>query len=323
MTILTKISLFLYKKHLDIYTDMKINNKGHNPMQNKKEHDTLATRLSQILTMFNDGKRLSVEDLAVEFCVAERTIQRDFKRLSYLPIKKENGYYTLESYCLGKLSFKDIKQFATFSGVRELYPELSDALIVDTLNERTNQTMEVYGHKYENLSDRVDDFNAIASAVIVCAKIRFLYKDNVRVVNPYKLNNINGIWYLVGVEDGVLKNFSFSSIVDLNVMEDKFKQDEEIVKNLKEHQGVWFTQNHIEVRLEIDASVGKYFLRRDLLPNQKVLEQSEEGLTISTQVAYEDEILKIVRYWIPHLKIISPLYLQEKLEKSLKNYLNF
>ncbi len=80
-------------------------------MQNKKEHDTLATRLSQILTMFNDGKRLSVEELAVEFCVAERTIQRDFKRLSYLPIKKENGYYTLESYCLDKLSFKDYKAY--------------------------------------------------------------------------------------------------------------------------------------------------------------------------------------------------------------------
>ena len=295
--------------------------KAYGRMPNKKEHDTLATRLSQILTMFNDGKRLSVEVLAKEFSVTERTIQRDLNRLSYLPIKKHDGYYTLEAYCLGKLSFKDIKQFATFSGVRELYPELSDALIVDTLNERTNKAMEVHGHTYENLSDRVDDFNAIASAIITFVQIQFLYKDKVRVVNPYKLNNINGIWYLVGVEDGVLKNFSFSSIANLVVMDENFKQDEEIVKILEEQQGVWSTQNRLEVVLEVDASVAPYFLRRDLLPNQNILENTVRGLVVSTEVAYEEEILKVVRYWIPHITIRSPMYLQEKLEKSLKNYL--
>jgi len=286
-----------------------------------KEYDTLATRLSQMLIMFNDGKRLSVEDLSVEFGVSKRTVQRDFDRLSYLPMKKANGYYTLEEYCLGKLSFKDIKQFATFSGIQELYPELSDALIVDTLNVRTSKTMEVHGHSYENLSDRVDDFNAMASAIITLEQIRFTYKDKIRVVHPYKLNNTNGIWYLVGVEEGVLKNFSFSSISSLFVTDEKFIQDDEIVKNLESHQGVWFTQNHIEVVLEVDASVSKYFLRRDLLPNQKTLDHSPDGLVLSTQVAYDEEILKIVRYWIPHIKIISPSYLQEKLEKSLQNYL--
>jgi len=291
-------------------------------MPNKKEHDTLATRLSQILTMFNDGKPLSVEALAKEFCVTERTIQRDFQRLSYLPITKKDGYYTLESYCLGKLSFKDIKQFATFSGIKELYPELSDALIVDTLNERTNKTMEVYGHKYENLSDKVDDFNAIASSIITFTQIQFNYKDKARTVNPYKLNNINGIWYLVGVEDGVLKNFSFSNIVNLTVREEKFKEDKEIVKILEEHQGVWSTQNCLEIVLEVDTTVSEYFLRRDLLPYQNIVEHTEEYLVVSTQVAYEEEILKVVRYWIPHITIRSPKYLQEKLEKSLQNYLN-
>ena len=40
-------------------------------MPDKKEYDTLATRLSQMLIMFNDGKRLSVEDLSVEFGVSK------------------------------------------------------------------------------------------------------------------------------------------------------------------------------------------------------------------------------------------------------------
>jgi predicted DNA-binding transcriptional regulator YafY len=291
-------------------------------MPNKKEHDTLAIRLAQILTMFNDGRRFTLNELAEEFNVDKRTIQRDFNRLSCLPIEKKDGYYYLEAYALGKLSFKDIKQFATFSGIRELYPELSDALIVDVLNVRTNKTLEVSGHTYENLSAMVDDFNNIAAAIVNHTHIQFNYKDKPRTVQPYKLINTNGIWYLVGVEEGILKNFSFSSVTDLLVLEEDFKEDEEIIKNLEEHQGVWFTQNHIEVVLDIDASVSKYFLRRDLLPCQKILENTEEGLTLSAKVAYEEEILQVVRYWIPHIKITSPLYLQEKLEKSLKNYLN-
>ena len=171
-------------------------------MPNKKEHDTLAIRLAQILTMFNDGRRFTLKELAKESSVSERTIQRDFERLSSLPIEKENGYYYLKEYVLGKLSFKDIKQFATFSGIRELYPDLSDDLIVDVLNMRTNKTLEVNGHKYENLSSMVANFNNIAAAIVKHDNIQFRYKDKPRTVQPYKLINTNGIWYLVGVEEG-------------------------------------------------------------------------------------------------------------------------
>ena len=64
-----------------------------------------------------------------------------------------------------------------------------------------------------------------------------------------------------------------------------------------------------------------YFLRKDILPNMKILEQKENSFTISTKVSYDDEILKVVKYWIPYVKIISPLYLQEKFANILKNYL--
>ena len=55
-----------------------------------KEYDKLSTRLSQILIKFNNGDRVTIEDLAEEFGVSKRTIERDFVRFSYLPIIKEN-----------------------------------------------------------------------------------------------------------------------------------------------------------------------------------------------------------------------------------------
>ena len=73
-------------------------------------HDKIATRLACILTKLNNGESFTVNELAKEFEVKTRTIQRDLKeRLIYLPIVKKNKYYSMESYALGKLNFEDIK----------------------------------------------------------------------------------------------------------------------------------------------------------------------------------------------------------------------
>lgn len=65
----------------------------------------------------NNGERFTAEELAEEFNVNVRTIQRDLKdRLFYIPLKNEQNYYFLPSHALGKLSYKDIQNFAHLSG---------------------------------------------------------------------------------------------------------------------------------------------------------------------------------------------------------------
>jgi len=46
-------------------------------MKKSKTHDTLATRLSLILTKFNNGERLTIDELVTEFGVTKRRIQHD------------------------------------------------------------------------------------------------------------------------------------------------------------------------------------------------------------------------------------------------------
>jgi predicted DNA-binding transcriptional regulator YafY len=63
------------------------------------------------LTKLNSGESVTIEGLSKEFNVSNRTIQRDLnERFSYLPITKENKYYHLEPYALGKLNFEDKKE---------------------------------------------------------------------------------------------------------------------------------------------------------------------------------------------------------------------
>ncbi|MEA1954296.1 MAG: WYL domain-containing protein [Campylobacterota bacterium] len=286
-------------------------------------HDKIGTRLGLILTRFNSGESFTVSELAEEFSVSEKTIQRDLnQRLSYFPIQKKAGRYCLEKYYLGKLNFNDIKNFATFSGLKALYPSLDNSFIVDVLNSKINPSMHIKGHQYEDLSHKLDDFTMVASAIVTKKQLHFSYKEKQRVVNPYRLLNTNGVWYLAATENDVLKAFSFSKISELKHSKNAFRMKKKIVENIEDDNGTWFTQKPIEVTLEVDVSVAEYFLRRELLPHQKVLESTEEKLTLFTKVAYEEEILKVVRYWIPHITITAPAYLQKNLEAGLEKYLS-
>ncbi|MFA5427659.1 MAG: WYL domain-containing protein [Sulfurimonas sp.] len=289
-----------------------------------KNHDKIATRLAQILNKLNSGERFSVEELVEEFSVTSRTIQRDLnERLSYLPLKKENNLYYLEEYYLGKLNFNDIKNFAALSGVRDLFPSLKEDFLKNILDATINQAYLIKGHNYEDVSSDTETFLRIEIAIVNHTIVEFVYNDKPRTVKPYKLVNTKGIWYLAGVEDDKLKTFSFkkiSKVVDTDV---EFKIENEILESIKNSDNSWFSSEPIEVVIKVDAEVSGYFTRRKILPNQTIVKElAEGGLLVSAKVAFDEEILKLVRYWIPHVKIISPTYLQEKLEESLKKYLN-
>ena len=288
-----------------------------------KNHDKIATRLAQILNKFNSGERLNVEELVEEFGVTKRTIQRDLnERLSYLPIKKENNLYYLEEYYLGKLNFADMQNFAALSGVKELFPSFSDDFIKNILDNTISQAYMVKGHNYEDLSDKTEDFLHMEIAIVTHLLLEFDYKDKHRVVKPYKMINSKGIWYLAAVEDDTLKTFSLTKIKNLTPTTVEFEIDENVKDTIKDDDNIWFSPKKIEVVLKVEKEVAGYFSRRDILPNQTIVKNlADGGLLVSTKVAFDEEILKLVRYWIPHAKIVSPNYLQEKLEDGLREYL--
>ena len=66
-------------------------------MAYKHDYDTILTRLTHILSKLNDGEALSVKELAEEFNVNARTIQRDFnERLVSFPIYKKGRRWKMQ-----------------------------------------------------------------------------------------------------------------------------------------------------------------------------------------------------------------------------------
>lgn len=290
-------------------------------MENKT--DKLAIRFLYIITQLNQGERLTTTELAQKFNVTERIIQKDLnERLNqFLPITKENGKYFLESFLIGKLGYEDIKNFAVLSGIKKLYPSLEDTFLSDVLNKKINDSCLVKGASYEDISTKQNEFDLIRLAITIKHQLSFIYNDKQRLINPYKLVNNDDIWYLVGDEDGVLKNYSFTKISKLLKPEHEFKPNRDFLEIINKNQASWFSQKSISIILEIDVSVAEYFTRRELLPNQTILKRTSDKLILQTKVSYDEEILKVVRYWIPNIKIIEPEYLQEKLLNELRLYL--
>lgn len=190
-----------------------------------KEHDKLSTRLSQILIKFNNGDRVTIEDLAEEFGVSKRTIERDFVRFSYLPIIKENKEYYLENLAIGKLNFDDIKNFAIFSGVKSLFPSLTKQFLAEILTDKINKAFLVSNSGFEDIEKKQEIFYNLTSAICDQKIINFFYNDKARVVKPYKLINTNGIWYLNATENEDIKTYTFSKIKSLKVTDEKFIQN--------------------------------------------------------------------------------------------------
>lgn len=291
-----------------------------------KSHDTLALRLSLILTKLNSGESFTAKELAEEFNVSARTIQRDIKeRLVYIPINRSGDYYSMETYALGKLSFEDIKNFATLSGIKSLYPSLSNEFISDILNAKLNSAYLIKNQGFEDISNKQEWFEMISAAIIKNSPVSFVYNDKKRILNPYKLINNEGIWYLLADESGHLKTFTFSKIEKFKWEDDtrSFTPKKEFLEQISTNKLNWFTNDElIEVTLQIDNKVKEYFTRKEILSNQKLVEQNENHFTISTKVSYDDEILKLVKYWIPYIKIVSPQSLQDKLNCTLQDYLS-
>lgn len=292
------------------------------------EHDKLAYRLTQILVKLNDGESLDPRDLAEHFGVHPRTIQRDLNtRFASLALRRVDGCYRLDPVYLGKLSFGDVERFANLAGVSGLFPKLTRDFMREFVDRNALVgALLVKGHHYEDLRGKETVFGQLEQAITTHTRIDFDYLKPAGLksyaqIEPYKLVNHSGIWYLAGKDGHQLKSWAFGKIESLKTL-DTFTPDPEVNQTLTKEDGIWLNEKKIEVLLKVSPAVASYFQRRSLLAHQVIEKELDDGgLIVSSKVAHQNQILPIVRYWLPNIRIISPESLQSEMENELVAYL--
>lgn len=289
------------------------------------KHDKFAFRLSRILEQLNAGKRLDIQALAEEFQVNRRTLQRDLnERLDFLAWEEQGPrYYSVDKSQLGHLTPEDIQRFARFCSIQDLFPEIDRRFY----QKHLTQSVQVKGVQYENIDHLKDQFDLIQKAIDSHHLIEFHYvkagssTGKYYRIEPYALINRIGVWYVIGIHEGKQKTFCFSQMRAASITKEQFEFSQSLHDSLFEGDSIYYGNQLSEVVVQVSPTAAPYFLRRNLLPNQSLVKSLEDGgLLLSSTKVNEREIVPIVQYWIPHLTIISPAELQEKMVAKLREY---
>jgi predicted DNA-binding transcriptional regulator YafY len=302
-------------------------------MAYKHDYDKILTRLIVILSRLNDGEALSVKELAEEFSVSTRTLQRDFnERLSAFPVyqdkqkwKMQDGFRVEKIKSIEEQLVLDILEKMTDS-IGGKFATTSHKLLSKIKNEDFNPIYTKLN--MEDISDRIDDIQIIEKAIRDKLELACNYTNgregSFRTnVQPLKIANYDGFWYLVALRDGYVQKYYIKTLSNIQLTEKMFTVDENIEELLDNSINIWFRSDiePFEVKIYADAIATKYFKRR-ALPTQKIETLSQDGtMEFVVKITDEMEIIPIVKYWLPHLRVLEPLWISEMIDDDLEVYL--
>jgi predicted DNA-binding transcriptional regulator YafY len=301
----------------------------------RQDYDTILKRLTTILARLNTGETLSVKALAEEFGVSVRTIQRDFNErlIHHFPIHKEGRKWRLPAgHRIEKTT--DLHQQIVLDILEKMAEGVGGdfAVHAKTLLKKLHnaEPNPIYAKLYiEEIADRFDAIGQLEKAIAEHRCIACLYSDERHepysvTLEPLKIVNYEGFWYLLAQHKGRIKKYYLKNLHQPRLLEESFAPDARLEQALHDSISVWFDPDKepIEVRLYADATAARYFRRRPL-PTQTIEGQDRDGsIEMSVRITHPMEIIPIIKYWIPHLRILSPDSIAQQIEQDIRQYLS-
>ena len=299
-----------------------------------KSHDKTVTRLLLILSKLDEDKRPTQQELASEFGVSLRTIQRDIGRLHYFPIEKtdEGRLYFTEGFSLKRTSFEEVEMVLlslSLSMVTDASPQFSKAshsLLSKLLMPNYSSPYLIKHDPFEKIDIDSAKMNELEFAIEHNRETKITIKNQKSyVVEPYKIVSFDEIWYLFAkeIESQKVKTYFISDITAVDYSTKSFKLTKPIDAILENVHTAWFEDGvQFEVRIKVLEPIAHYFKRKKHLVSQKIIQENSDGsLEISFEVSSEEEVDNLIKAWLPHIIILSPQNMREKVAKELQEYL--
>ena len=306
-------------------------------MAYKHDYDKALTRLVTILTKLYNGEQLSVKKLAEEFNVSRRTIQRDFnERLISFPIFQENRLWKMQDgFKLEKSSsiedqvVLDIME-KLVDGVGNKFASKAKVLLSKIKNDDSNP---IYAKlNMEDIGDKLEIIQQLESSIKSKLLVNCIYKleenkTHSLKIKPLKIVNYEGFWYLIALDTNnkdVLKKYYLKNIFNIKNTDENFEINSKLESLLENSISIWFQENNepFDVKIKVSNKIAKYIKRKLIAPTQITESVYEDGsLDIVVKITHEMEILPLVKYWLPYMKVIEPKWIHEIIHKELKDYL--
>lgn len=302
-------------------------------MANKDNYEKLFSRLTKILERLYNGEVLQSSELAKDYDVSVRTIQRDFiERLEpSFPIERNgikwkmiDGHKLARTKIQREIIVLDIMENMTKSLGTEIFTKSKNLL-----SKLKNDEESAFYTKllFEDMSKNITDFEKLETAIKKQKVINFIHDNKKKFMKPYKILNLDGYWYICGVNTKTnrltnirISKTSLISVTDeyfvkLSDIDDKVKTA--ITGNFKPYRKL---QN---VELLIEDEPNHILKKIPISSTLKVIDRSDiEGwIHISLQVTDLAEITPFIKKNMPKVFVLSPQKLRERILNDVNEYI--
>lgn len=309
----------------------------------QKDYDKKLFRLIKILNVIQEAKKTNTADLATEFNISRRTAQRDISRLmsAGFPIIEDElhkGVYRFYAgYTLKGLAVSD-EEVSLLVSLCEVarhmggdFEKAYKSIFAKVMNTREwDSPFFVMMPKAAKPAANDGMMKCTQEAIEGNRRVHFIYEtaegeQKSLVADPLKLIYYEGFWYLAvrfPGQDWIIK-YRMDRVRELEVLEERFKPPKDFKKILQDTQSIWFSEKRDKiVRIRIAADAAPFFIDRSYLPVQKVVKRNKDGsVVVETTVCHYMEAVPTIQRWMPHLTVLSPKELSDKIKKTVSSYL--
>ena len=254
-------------------------------------------------------------------------------------IQSERGCYLLPSAKRLKRLLLDPKDLQDFEKVFDIlalanrdflrFLHIDDEAIEKLLQDDA----KIYKIKETPFEDLVNSsmLSPLKEAIKYQKKIDIHYQSDqdyfYKEAKPLRIVYAEGNWYVAALTNDPINNgFKFlriNFIRSIKLHNKTFHTDYDALAFLDRFQSLFssYKASPFAVIVQVDKEVARHFRIKRHLPSQKILQDTGD-LTIQYTITNENEILLLAKRWLPHMRIIKPQSLQQKLLDLVKKFLS-
>jgi len=306
-----------------------------------KNYPKRPHRLIAILKeLYHTPEGLSTKEISDMSGISVRMIEKDFVVLKEIYpgniVKKNNRYIfdlqsttqnnkqvalKIQNRMVVKLALDLLEHGADLSQYR-------DAVIDELELEKLMLPYYIKPEYYETLDIESTIIKKLSEYVHYNYHADILFRNKAYRVEPYKIVNFDGIWYLYAkdIEQNKLKTWAIREIQDAEKtpMQHRYSRDENsIYAELNKFHSAYFVEGkEINVLIKVDSDAAYLFKARDYVKNQKIVSENKDDCIIVsfTATSYED-IDDIVKMHLPLIEILEPTEFRDRFIDELKLYM--
>ncbi len=300
-----------------------------------KSYDKTLTRLILILTKLSNNERPSTKDLADEFGIGIRTIQRDiYQRLMYFPIEKddENRLKFVDGFSLDRSTLDNDEMMLVYlslsqlKGLNNKFENKIESILSKLLLPNFTTPYHIKTTSFEKLEIDSKIVKDTKKAIEQKYVSKIIVSNQEKSIHPFKIVTFSGIWYLLAKDeqDNKIKSFMLSDIKNIQFANLKFSLDKPIDEILSNVHSAWFEDGcSFKVTILVHQVVAYYFKKKKILPTQENIKELNNGdLIVSFIVSHYEDIDNLIKAWLTHIKIIDPSDYKDKINNELQKYLD-